>query len=98
MNPDHLASIPKGIVANPNCTTMAAMPVLKPLHDAAGLKRVIASTYQAVSGGGMEGIDVLARQVNAVGDRCAELAFDGSADFVPAPRSGPCRSRTMSCR
>ena len=43
-------SIPKGIVANPNCTTMVAMPVLKPLHDAAGLDRLIVSTYQAVSG------------------------------------------------
>jgi len=84
VNPDHLASIPKGIIANPNCTTMAAMPVLKPLHVAAGLKRIVASTYQAVSGGGMEGIDVLARQIAAVGNRGAELAFDGSGDFVPA--------------
>ncbi len=79
---DHL---PRGIIANPNCTTMAAMPVLKPLHDAAGLKRLIVSTYQAVSGGGIAGIEVLAGQVAAVGDRCAELARNGSADFVPAP-------------
>jgi aspartate-semialdehyde dehydrogenase len=84
VNPDHLASIPKGIIANPNCTTMAAMPVLKPLHAAAGMTRLTCSTYQAVSGGGMEGIDVLARQVAAVGDKCAELAFDGNKDFVPA--------------
>ena len=53
VNADALASIPKGIVANPNCTTMAAMPVLKPLHDAAGLKRLVASTYQAASGAGV---------------------------------------------
>jgi aspartate-semialdehyde dehydrogenase len=85
VNPDALAVIPRGIVANPNCTTMAAMPVLKPLHDAAGLKRLVVSTYQAVSGGGMEGISVLERQVAAVGDRCARLAFDGRADFLPAP-------------
>jgi aspartate-semialdehyde dehydrogenase len=85
VNPHHLANIPKGIIANPNCTTMAAMPVLKPLHEAAGLKRLTCSTYQAVSGGGMEGIQVLADQVAAVGDRCAELAFNGKADFVPAP-------------
>jgi aspartate-semialdehyde dehydrogenase len=85
VNPHALVSLPKGIVANPNCTTMAAMPVLKPLHEAAGLKRLIVATYQAVSGGGMEGIDVLARQIAAVGSRGAELAFDGNADFVPAP-------------
>ncbi|MBO9576259.1 MAG: aspartate-semialdehyde dehydrogenase [Sphingobium sp.] len=85
VNPHHLSNIPKGIIANPNCTTMAAMPVLKPLHEAAGLKRLTCSTYQAVSGGGMEGIQVLADQVAEVGDRCAELAFNGKADFVPAP-------------
>ncbi|OJY71711.1 MAG: aspartate-semialdehyde dehydrogenase [Sphingobium sp. 66-54] len=85
VNPDALATIPKGIVANPNCTTMAAMPVLKPLHAQAGLKRLTVSTYQAVSGGGMEGIDVLARQIEAVGDAGRELAFAGDAAFVPAP-------------
>jgi aspartate-semialdehyde dehydrogenase len=85
VNPDALAHIPKGIVANPNCTTMAAMPVLKPLHDAAGLKRLTVSTYQAVSGGGMEGIDVLARQIDMVGSNSAKLAFDGKGDFVPQP-------------
>jgi aspartate-semialdehyde dehydrogenase len=83
VNPHALANLPKGIIANPNCTTMAAMPVLKPLHDAAGLKRLIVATYQAVSGGGMEGIDVLARQIAAVGNRGAELAFNGKADCVP---------------
>jgi len=85
VNPDALATIPKGIVANPNCTTMAAMPVLKPLHAKAGLKRLTVSTYQAVSGGGLEGIDVLARQIEAVGDAARELAFVGDAEFVPAP-------------
>src|SRR5438445_8521830 len=63
VNPHTLTSIPKGIIANPNCTTMAAMPVLKPLHAEAGLKRLIASTYQAVSGAGLAGVDELAEQV-----------------------------------
>jgi aspartate-semialdehyde dehydrogenase len=85
VNPHALATLPKGIVANPNCTTMAAMPVLKPLHEAAGLKRLIVATYQAVSGGGMEGIDVLARQIETVGDHGRELAFNGDGAFVPAP-------------
>ncbi len=75
VNPHALASIPKGIVANPNCTTMAAMPALKPLHDAAGLKRLVASTYQAVSGGGVQGIDVLSRQLAHVGARASELRY-----------------------
>ncbi|MCZ8324860.1 MAG: aspartate-semialdehyde dehydrogenase [Sphingomonadaceae bacterium] len=83
VNPDALANIPKGIIANPNCTTMAAMPVLKPLHDEAGLKRLVASTYQAVSGAGLAGIEILSRQLAEVGDRAAELARDGQADFLP---------------
>jgi aspartate-semialdehyde dehydrogenase len=85
VNPDAMENLPKGIIANPNCTTMAAMPVLKPLHAKASLKRLVVSTYQAVSGGGMEGIDVLARQIAAVGDKGAQLAFDGNAECVPAP-------------
>ncbi|MDW3215049.1 MAG: aspartate-semialdehyde dehydrogenase [Ilumatobacteraceae bacterium] len=76
---------PKGIIANPNCTTMAAMPVLKPLHDAAGLTRIIAATYQAVSGGGLAGVDELDKQARQVVDRAAELTHDGSAVAFPAP-------------
>ena len=76
---------PKGIIANPNCTTMAAMPVLKPLHDAAGLTRMIAATYQAVSGGGLAGVDELDKQARQVVDRAAELTHDGSAVAFPAP-------------
>ena len=78
VNPEALADLPKGIVANPNCTTMAAMPVLKPLHAEAGLKRLTVSTYQAVSGGGLEGIDVLARQLDHVGGKARELAVGGA--------------------
>lgn len=83
VNAHALANLPKGIVANPNCTTMAAMPVLRPLHDEAGLKRLVVSTYQAVSGGGLEGIDVLARQIDHVGDKARELATGGHQDLLP---------------
>ena len=83
VNPQALQSIPKGIVANPNCTTMAAMPVLKPLHDEAQLVRVIASTYQAVSGSGVAGVQELATQVAALGDKAPELAHDGAALEFP---------------
>src|SRR3984885_9640983 len=85
VNADALASIPKGIVANPNCTTMVAMPVLKPLHDAAGLTRLIVSTYQAVSGGGVEAVRELAEQLAKTVDRAQDLTFSGTAvDFPPS--------------
>jgi aspartate-semialdehyde dehydrogenase len=64
---------------------MAAMPVLKPLHDEAGLIRLIASTYQAVSGSGVAGVDELATQVAAAGDKARELAYDGAAVAFPDP-------------
>ena len=86
VNPHTLSSIPKGIVANPNCTTMAAMPALKPLHAAAGLKRLIASTYQAVSGGGVAGIEELNEQIQAAGADAPKLARDGKAVDLPAPK------------
>jgi aspartate-semialdehyde dehydrogenase len=83
-NADALASIPKGIVANPNCTTMVAIPVLKALHDAAGLTRIIVSTYQAVSGGGVEAVRELAEQLAKTADRAQDLTFDGGAvDYPP---------------
>jgi aspartate-semialdehyde dehydrogenase len=85
VNPAALREARKGIIANPNCTTMAAMPVLKPLHDEAGLVRLVASTYQAVSGSGLAGVEELAGQVAAVGDRGPQLAQDGSAVPMPAP-------------
>ena len=85
VNPGAIAEMRKGIIANPNCTTMAAMPVLKPLHDAAGLVRLIASTYQAVSGSGVAGVEELSTQVAAAGDKARELAYDGSAVAFPDP-------------
>lgn len=87
VNPHALASIPKGIVANPNCTTMAAMPVLAPLHREAGLKRLVASTYQAVSGAGLAGVAELEEQVQKGASSAAALTFDGSAVSFPPPSS-----------
>jgi aspartate-semialdehyde dehydrogenase len=74
----------KRIIANPNCTTMAAMPVLKPLHDEAGLQRLVVSTYQAVSGSGLAGVEELAGQVEAAGN-ARSLATDGESVDFPAP-------------
>src|SRR3954467_5924435 len=78
-------SLTKGIIANPNCTTMAAMPVLKPLHDEAQLVRMIASTYQAVSGSGLAGVHELFEQARAVVDDSEKLVHDGRAlEFPPS--------------
>ncbi len=85
VNAADLASIPKGIVANPNCTTMVAMPVLAPLHRAAGLRRVVVSSYQAVSGAGLAGVAELSSQVACAGEKAAELTFDGAAVSFPTP-------------
>lgn len=85
VNGAEIANIRKGIIANPNCTTMAAMPVMKPLHTEAGLVRMIASTYQAVSGGGLAGVDELDKQAREVADRARELTHDGAAVAFPAP-------------
>ena len=89
VNPDALASIPKGIVANPNCTTMAFMPVAMPLHRAAGLRRLVVSTYQAVSGAGGAGVDELDEQVRKVVDQAAGLAFRGDAVEFPEAKKFP---------
>ena len=86
VNPGELDEIPKGIVANPNCTTMAFMPVLAPLHREAGLRRLVVSTYQAVSGAGLAGVAELDEQVRKVADRAAGLAFDGGAVDMPPPQ------------
>lgn len=85
VNPEATRNLPKGIIANPNCTTMAAMPVLKPLHDVAGLQRLIVSSYQAVSGSGLAGVEELASQIRAVAADAEKLVHDGSAVDFPAP-------------
>ncbi len=89
VNAATLTSIPKGIVANPNCTTMVAMPVLKPLHDAAGLHRLVVATYQAVSGSGLAGVAELEEQLVKTVDGAAALTFDGRAVDYPAPVTFP---------
>ncbi|MCU4297437.1 aspartate-semialdehyde dehydrogenase [Brevibacterium permense] len=85
VNPDALDEPPKGIIANPNCTTMAAMPVLKALHDKAGLSRLIVATYQAVSGSGLSGVEELAGQLEAGLPDARKLTTDGNAVSLPEP-------------
>jgi len=85
VNDEALARIPKGIVANPNCTTMAFMAVMGPLHSAARLKRLVVSTYQAVSGAGGAGVAELDEQVRKAGDRASDLTLDGSCIDFPPP-------------
>jgi aspartate-semialdehyde dehydrogenase len=90
VNPGDIPDAPgpagRGIIANPNCTTMAAMPVLKPLHDEAGLIRLQISTYQAVSGSGLAGVEELHTQALAVVEGADALTHDGSAVDFPAPK------------
>lgn len=84
VNPEDVANRPKGIIANPNCTTMAAMPALKALHDAAGLTKLVASSYQAVSGSGLAGVTELNEQMTRAvkSGKATDLVVDGSAvDF-----------------
>ena len=89
VNAEALRSIPKGIVANPNCTTMVAMPVLKPLDLEAGLEAMVISTYQAVSGSGLAGTAELDEQVQKVASDAAALTFDGGAVDFPPPVKFP---------
>ena len=86
VNPEDVALAKKRIIANPNCTTMAAMQVLKPLHDAAGLVRMVASTYQAVSGGGVSGVSELDVQAKASAATAETLTYDGKAVNFPEPQ------------
>ena len=86
VNPEAIKDARKGIIANPNCTTMAAMPVLLPLHREAGLERLVVSSYQAVSGSGLAGVEELASQVRGVSNQdLAALTHDGRAVSFPAP-------------
>ena len=89
VNADALRSIPKGIVANPNCTTMVAMPVLKPLHDAATLRKVVVSSYQAASGAGLAGVAELDEQIRKVADTAIGLTYDGAAVTFPNSSTFP---------
>ena len=87
MDPDQVLNTPKGIIANPNCTTMAAMPVLAPLHNEAQLVGIVASTYQAVSGAGLAGVAELGEQIRATVDNAEGLTYSGSAVEHTAPSS-----------
>ncbi|MFF8989822.1 aspartate-semialdehyde dehydrogenase [Streptomyces sp. NPDC014983] len=86
VNPHAIADRPKGIIANPNCTTMAAMPVLKPLHEEACLEGLIVATYQAVSGSGLAGVAELHGQVQKVAAEADKLTHDGAAVDFPEPQ------------
>ncbi|MEV5047910.1 aspartate-semialdehyde dehydrogenase [Streptomyces griseoincarnatus] len=85
VNPHAIANRPKGIIANPNCTTMAAMPVLRPLHAEADLQALVVATYQAVSGSGLAGVAELHGQTRKVVDEADKLTHDGAAVDFPEP-------------
>ncbi|MGI8697119.1 MAG: aspartate-semialdehyde dehydrogenase [Mycobacteriales bacterium] len=85
VNPGAISRATRGIIANPNCTTMAAMPVLAPLHREAGLTRLVISTYQAVSGSGLAGVEELDAQMRAAGAGATALTHDGGAVTFPPP-------------
>jgi aspartate-semialdehyde dehydrogenase len=89
VNPEKVVDAHKGIIANPNCTTMAAMPVLKPLHEAAHLRSMVASTYQATSGAGLAGVAELDEQVRKVADGAKALTYDGQAVDLPEGEKFP---------
>ena len=89
VNPEDIHEARLGIIANPNCTTMAAMPVLKPLHDAAGLVRMVVSTYQAVSGMGVSGVAELHAQVESGVKNAPQLTYNGEAISFPPPEKFP---------
>ncbi len=98
VNESTLHAITKGIVANPNCTTMVAMPVLKPLHDAAGLTRLVVSTYQAVSGSGLAGVAELDEQLRATVQRRGRPHLRRPGRVRPRHDGGsPTGSPTTSC-
>jgi len=89
VNADALDDLPLGIIANPNCTTMAAMPVLGPLHAEAQLTHLVVSTYQATSGAGLAGVDELDSQVTQLGDTRTGLTEDGSLADGLTPKKFP---------
>ncbi|GAA2404050.1 aspartate-semialdehyde dehydrogenase [Actinomadura vinacea] len=86
VNPHAVRQRPKGIIANPNCTTMAAMPVLRPLHAEAGLVSLVVSTYQAVSGSGLAGVAELHEQTRKVVEGADRLTHGGKGVEFPDPQ------------
>ena len=84
VNGSLLADTSSKIIANPNCTTMVAVLPLQTLHKLYGLKRVVASTYQAVSGAGRSGVDELQSQLATRSSELSVLTFDGRAVEFPS--------------
>lgn len=73
VNPDAMKSVPRGIIANPNCSTMQMLVALAPIHREAGIERINVATYQSVSGGGRSAVDELERQsADLVNGRAAD--------------------------
>lgn len=89
VNPTDAINPPKGIIANPNCTTMAAMPVLGPLHAEAKLTHLVVSSYQAISGAGLAGVEELDSQVTQLGAGRVGLTEDGSLADGLTPKAFP---------
>jgi len=79
VNPDALDGVRKGIVANPNCTTMVVMLPAKALHDAFGLEAMVCTSFQAAGGAGQKGIDELAEQVAPLASDVQQLVDDGAS-------------------
>src|ERR1019366_1209871 len=87
VNPHALAHVERGIVANPNCTTMVIMLPLKALHDAFGLRAIVATSFQAAGGAGQKGMDELAAQVPLVHEAREQLVSGGAAAIASIEHS-----------
>jgi aspartate-semialdehyde dehydrogenase len=87
VNPEAMDGARRGIVANPNCTTMVAMLPAKALHDLYGMTDMVATSFQAAGGAGQKGIDELAAQIGPVGEDVAQLVEDGAAAAAKAQHS-----------
>jgi aspartate-semialdehyde dehydrogenase len=87
VNPEAVEDAPRGIVANPNCTTMVVMLPAKALHDLYGMTAMVATSFQAAGGAGQKGIDELAEQVGPVGADVQQLVDDGAAAAAKATPS-----------
>jgi aspartate-semialdehyde dehydrogenase len=81
VNPDEIDNVKKGIIANPNCSTIQAVVALKPLYDAFGINRIIYSTYQSVSGAGMKGFEDLKNGIN--GEKPKKFPYPIFGNLLP---------------
>jgi aspartate-semialdehyde dehydrogenase len=83
VNPDAISERRKGIIANPNCSTIQVVVALKPLHDAAGLKRVVMTTFQSVSGAGEKGREALEAELAGRTPEASPFARPIAGNAVP---------------